>query len=163
MSTRIALGTLLWAASSAGQCPMQGTLPAGHPPARRMLSHPEKRRLFEDSVKELDFEAVRKDLVALYKDSKDFWPADYGNYAPFMVRFTWHHAGTYRSSDGVGGIEGAHQRFDPSRSWQDNTNLVRRFPRLLGHAMKLVLSVARVSNRASLGAHWTEMLLSCGC
>ncbi|MCF6360534.1 MAG: catalase-peroxidase, partial [Cyclobacteriaceae bacterium] len=79
-----------------------------------------------DYVKEfksLDYKALKKDLRALMSDSKDWWPADYGSYAGFMIRMAWHNAGTYRSGDGRGGSRSAQQRFAPQNSWPDNANL----------------------------------------
>lgn len=49
----------------------------------------------------IDFSAVKTDLKALFVDSKPWWPADYGTYAPFFVRLAWHCSGSYRSSDGT--------------------------------------------------------------
>ena len=72
---------------------------------------------------QLDYAALKADLHAAMTDSKPWWPADYGTYAPFMVRMTWHAAGTYRVGDGRGGGGAGALRFAPLNSWPDNGNL----------------------------------------
>jgi len=71
----------------------------------------------------LDVEALKADCLAMVKDSKDWWPADYGHYGPFLIRLAWHSAGTYRVADGRGGARGGNIRFPPLDSWPDNGNL----------------------------------------
>ena len=75
------------------------------------------------AVATIDVDALKADVEAVMTDSKDWWPADYGNYGPFFVRMAWHSAGTYRVQDGRGGAGSGMQRFAPINSWPDNTSL----------------------------------------
>jgi catalase-peroxidase len=78
---------------------------------------------YSEAFKQLDYEALKKDLNDLMTDSQDWWPADYGHYGAFFIRMTWHAAGTYRTGDGRGGGGTGAQRFAPLNSWPDNGNL----------------------------------------
>ena len=71
----------------------------------------------------LDYFALKKDIETVMTDSKDWWPADYGNYGGLFIRMAWHSAGTYRTGDGRGGTRAGQQRFAPQNSWPDNANL----------------------------------------
>jgi catalase-peroxidase len=75
-----------------------------------------------EAFNKIDFQQLKKDIKELLVDSKDWWPADYNNYGPQMVRMAWHAAGTYRIADGRGGAGQAMQRFAPINSWWDNGN-----------------------------------------
>jgi catalase-peroxidase len=70
----------------------------------------------------LDVREVQQEIRDFLTTSVSWWPSDYGNYGPQMVRVAWHSAGTYRIADGRGGAGQAMQRFAPINSWWDNGN-----------------------------------------
>ena len=78
---------------------------------------------YRDELRQLDVEALKRDLKALMTDSQPWWPADWGHYGGLMIRMAWHSAGTYRIADGRGGAGTGNQRFAPLNSWPDNGNL----------------------------------------
>ncbi|MGF1537978.1 MAG: catalase/peroxidase HPI [Elainellaceae cyanobacterium] len=86
------------------------------------LANPLKDFDYAEAFQKLDFQQLKSDIKALLTDSKEWWPADYGNYGPQMVRMAWHSAGTYRIADGRGGASRGMQRFAPINSWWDNGN-----------------------------------------
>jgi catalase-peroxidase len=78
---------------------------------------------YAEAFNALNLKALKKDLARLLTDSKDWWPADWGNYGGLMIRMAWHSAGTYRVGDGRGGGGRGQQRFAPLNSWPDNVSL----------------------------------------
>jgi len=86
---------------------------------------PEVQVEYARALSKIDWKDVEQDIETLLtsRDRDGYWPADYGNYGPLFIRLAWHSCGSYRRSDGRGGCEGGAQRFDPERSWADNTNL----------------------------------------
>ena len=70
----------------------------------------------------IDLEVLKQDIKTLLTSSVAWWPSDYGNYGPQMIRMAWHSAGTYRIADGRGGAGEALMRFAPINSWWDNGN-----------------------------------------
>ncbi|MCJ2040869.1 catalase/peroxidase HPI [Methylobacterium sp. E-025] len=77
---------------------------------------------YKAAFEALDLDAVKRDIKSFLTSTVAWWPSDYGNYGPQMIRMAWHAAGTYRIADGRGGAGEALQRFAPINSWWDNGN-----------------------------------------
>jgi catalase-peroxidase len=106
---------------------------------------------YKQAVAQLDFEAVKADIVAVMRTSQDWWPADWGHYGPLFIRMSWHAAGTYRQLDGRGGAGAGEQRFAPLNSWPDNGNLDK--------ARRLLLPVKQKYGRS---LSWADLLVLAG-
>ncbi|WP_426491685.1 catalase/peroxidase HPI [Hymenobacter sp. 102] len=78
---------------------------------------------YAEAFSRIDLEALKQEIKSFLTTSVDWWPSDYGNYGPQMIRMAWHSAGTYRIADGRGGAGQAMQRFAPIESWWDNGNV----------------------------------------
>ncbi len=129
-------------AATQGGCPFRGTRVGGAIGSEPQLDHWWPNRLkvellhqnpvqanplkdvdYAAAFSTLDYDALKADLKELMTSSVDWWPSDYGNYGPQMIRMAWHAAGTYRIADGRGGAGQGMQRFAPISSWWDNGNI----------------------------------------
>ncbi|KQO59228.1 MULTISPECIES: catalase/peroxidase HPI [unclassified Methylobacterium] len=77
---------------------------------------------YAGAFRTIDLDALKSDIKQFLTSSVAWWPSDYKNYGPQMVRMAWHSAGTYRIADGRGGAGTGMQRFAPISSWWDNGN-----------------------------------------
>ena len=78
---------------------------------------------YKAAFESVDLDELRRDIEECLTTPQDWWPADFQNYGPSMVRMAWHSAGTYRVTDGRGGGNSGQQRFAPLNSWPDNAGL----------------------------------------
>jgi len=116
------LGSLAFAAclaSAVASCPFLAGNKAAHG-----IQNPHKQRLAPaQNARRLSLgfsvSAVKEDIENIFQNET----ADFGNHGPFLIRLAWHCSGTYRTSDGRGGCDGARIRFDPENSWGDNAGL----------------------------------------
>ncbi|KQP79333.1 catalase/peroxidase HPI [Methylobacterium sp. Leaf117] len=126
----------------AGQCPFGGDRVGGAFGSRPALEnwYPHRLRVellhqnglaadplgpdfdYAAAFRTIDLDALKSDIKQFLTSSVAWWPSDYGNYGPQMVRMAWHSAGTYRIADGRGGAGTGMQRFAPISSWWDNGN-----------------------------------------
>ena len=106
---------------------------------------------YREAVKDLDFAALKQDMLALMTESQEWWPADWGHYGGLFIRLSWHAAGTYRIGDGRGGGGTGDQRFAPLNSWPDNASLDK--------ARRLLWPIKRkYGNRLS----WADLIVLAG-
>lgn len=125
----------------AGQCPFGGDRIGGADTSPPTLEnwYPDRLRVemlhqngpqanpladfdYKSAFEALDHEQLKADIRSFLTSSVAWWPSDYGNYGPQMIRMAWHSAGTYRIADGRGGAGEGLQRFAPISSWWDNGN-----------------------------------------
>ena len=74
---------------------------------------------YAQAFSELDYQALKQDLVALMTDSQDWWPADYGHYGPFFIRMAWHSADNVNLDKARRLLWPVKQKYASRISWAD--------------------------------------------
>lgn len=106
---------------------------------------------YKEEVQTLDVDAVIRDLKELMRKPQDWWPADFGHYAPLFVRLAWHSAGSYRIYDGRGGAKDGSIRFPPRINWPDNIGLDK--------AMRLLWPIKKKYGKK---LSWADLIILAG-
>lgn len=75
---------------------------------------------------EVNYDTVKAQVLSILPDQQQ----DSGTWGPLMVRLGWHCSGTYRSTDHIGGCNGARIRHDPEASWGSNKDVDLALARL---------------------------------
>src|SRR5690606_24304070 len=52
---------------------------------------------YKAAFEALDLAAVKRDIAEVLTTSQDWWPADFGNYGPLMIRMAWHRSEEHTS------------------------------------------------------------------
>merc|ERR1740123_1002866 len=99
----------------------------------------------------VDYDAVKNDVLAILPDSDPNSDVSYGTWGPLMVRLAWHCSGTYRSTDHIGGCDGARIRHDPELNWGSNADIDKALNRL-----------EPVYNRYQPGLSWADLIVIAG-
>lgn len=102
-----------------------------------------------------DFDEVKAAIEAVLTTSNAEFPADTydmgANYAPLFVRLAWQCASTFRTTDYIGGCNGARIRLEPQASWFLNTDLDNAMMVLEG-----------IKNEFGDGLSWADLIVLAG-
>jgi len=95
----------------------------------------------------VNYESVKRDVMAILPDDSQ----TYGTWGPLMVRLAWHCAGTYRSTDHIGGCNGARIRHAPEANWGSNIDVDLALNRL-----------EPIYNLYQPGLSWADLIVIAG-